>query len=314
MKTIKSLQSRHLFIAAMAAVALSGAMSGAAIAHDEEKSKSGFSWNFNIGLGNFISYGHNRTKGSGVVKEEARTVANFSRLVLALPATVTLTQGATESLSISADENLLPLLRTRVDGDELIIDAEKTHGFSTKREIRIKLTVKSLNAIAIKGSGDVIGDQLKSDKFDIAIAGSGDVKFKSIRADQFKIGINGSGDVSVDALEGKSVDAAIRGSGDIKLASVQANTVNISVHGSGDVYAAGNADRVDVEINGSGDVRTRKLVAREAGVRIVASGDAEVHAKEKLTASVSGSGDIRYAGSPANVGKAVRGSGSIEAL
>ena len=100
MKTIKSLQSCQLFIAAMAAVALSGAMSGAAIAHDEEKSKSGFSWNLNIGLGNFISYGHNRTKGSGVIKEEARTVANFSRLVLALPATVTLTR-APPSRSLS---------------------------------------------------------------------------------------------------------------------------------------------------------------------------------------------------------------------
>jgi hypothetical protein len=120
--------------------------------------------------------------------------------------------------------------------------------------------------------------------------------------------------VAIDALEGKTLDARIRGSGDIKLSSLQATLVNISVHGSGDVYAAGNADKVDVEIMGSGDVRTRKLIAREASVKIMASGDAEVHAKEKLTASVSGSGDVRYAGSPANISRTVRGSGSIDAL
>src|SRR6185436_4308263 len=98
----------------------------------------------------------------------------------------------------------------RVEGGELVIDADKSRGFSTMKAIKIRLTVKSLNGISIKGSGDVIGDQLKSDKLDIAIAGSGDVKFKSIRADQFSIGIKGSGDVLIDSLESKSVETSIQ--------------------------------------------------------------------------------------------------------
>ena len=302
-------------MATIATLALTGAFTGVAHADDETKSKSGgFSLNFNFGFDNLTSYGHNRTKGSGVIKEESRAAANFSRLVVALPVTVTLSHGATESLSISADDNLLPLMTTRVSGDELIIEGDKSRGFSTKKEIKIRLTVKSLNAINIKGSGDVIGDRLKSDKFDIGIAGSGDVKFKSINADQFRIDIKGSGDVKIDALEGKSVSADIHGSGDIRLPAVQAAQVSISIKGSGDVSAAGNADKVDIEVMGSGDVRSRNLIAREASVKIMASGDVDVYAKEKLTASVTGSGDIRYAGSPTNVNRSVKGSGSIEAM
>jgi len=299
---------RRFFLASLAAAALFGGINGASA--DEGSGHFSWSWSF----GNNTHFGNNGTRGSGVVKEETRAVAGFSKLVLALPATVTLTQGGTESLSISADDNLLPLMTTRVDGDELIIEGDRSRGFSTKNEIRIRLNVKSLSGISIRGSGDVIGEQIKGDKLDIAIAGSGDVKLSSVRVDQFKIGIAGSGDVSIAALDSKSVDASIRGSGDIRLPSVQATQVSISVKGSGDVYAAGNTDKVDIEIMGSGDVRTRKLIAREAGVKVVASGDAEVHAKEKLTASVSGSGDIRYAGSPANISRSVKGSGSIEAL
>ena len=313
MNTITRALRRRLFVASFTAAMLCGPLAGTAHADEGSRAKSiYFSWNW--GFGNRVSYGANQTKGSGVVREETRKVANFSRLLLALPATVTLSQGPSESLTITTDDNLLPLMNTRVENDELIVEGDKSRGFSTKREINIRLTVKSLNAITIKGSGDVIGDQLKSDKFDIAIAGSGDVKFKSIRADQFKIGVKGSGDVTVDALESKSVDASILGSGDIRLPSVQATLVNISIKGSGDVHAAGNADKVDIEIMGSGDVRTRKLVTREAGVTIMASGDVEVHAREKLIASVYGSGDVRYAGSPANVSRTVRGSGSIEAF
>jgi hypothetical protein len=120
--------------------------------------------------------------------------------------------------------------------------------------------------------------------------------------------------VAINDLDSKSVKASIHGSGDIKLPSLRAADVSVAVRGSGDVAAAGTTDRVDVEIAGSGDVRLARLIAREADVRVVSSGEAHVHASEKLVARVSGSGDIRYAGSPANVDRSIRGSGSIEQL
>jgi Putative auto-transporter adhesin, head GIN domain len=303
-----------LAILAICAAVSGGSLAtiGNAYAGDESGSKSKSTWT--ISFGSNVNYGSNHTKGSGVMKEESRPVANFSRLTLSLPATVTLAQGPTESLTITTDDNLLPLMRTRVVNNELIVDGEQNRGFSTKKEIKIRITVKSLDSLKIKGSGDVFGDQLKSEKLDIAIEGSGDVKFNAIRADQFKIGIVGSGDVAIGIVESKSVDSSIRGSGDIKLPSVRAGQMKFAIEGSGDVTAAGNADKVDIEISGSGDVRARKLVAREVDVRVIAAGDADVHATEKLTATVTGSGDIRYAGSPKKVERNVKGSGSIESL
>lgn len=226
-----TLAARHFFIAA--AVALCALPSCTAYAADDSKSWMGpFTWNF--GFGDHVSYGSNRTKGSGAVKEETRAVAGFTRLVLALPATVALTQGATESLAISADDNLLPLLRTRVENGELAIDADKSRGFSTRQAIKIRLTVKKLDGILINGAGDVFGDQLTGDKLDISITGSGDVKIKSIRADQVKIGIDGSGDVTLDALESKSVEARIDGSVDVRYAG-SPSKVSRKVRGSGSI-------------------------------------------------------------------------------
>jgi Putative auto-transporter adhesin, head GIN domain len=301
-----------IVIAAISSALACGVITASAFAGDGNSTKTTTTWTWNFGHN--VSYGNNQTKGSGTTKEEPRAVANFSQLTLALPANVTITQGATESLTISADDNLLPLMSTRVVNNELLIEGDKSRGFSTKKEIKIRLTVKSLNNIKIKGSGDVHGDQLKSDKLDIAIEGSGDVKFNTIRADQFKIGIVGSGDVSIDTVESKLLESNVRGSGDVKFGSVKAEQVNISVTGSGDVAAAGSADKVMIEISGSGDVRSSRLIAREVDVKVIASGDADVHATEKLNASVRGSGDIRYAGSPKKVDKEIKGSGSIEAM
>jgi Putative auto-transporter adhesin, head GIN domain len=320
MQIVTKLSHKRTVIGVVAAAWLCAAMGTTAstamaagegkVTSSDGKSSTTWSWSF----GNSVSFGNNQTKGSGLLKEEIRNVANFSRLTLRLPATVTLSQGPVESLSIRTDDNLLPLMMTRVENGDLIIEGDKSRGFSSKKELKIRLVVKSLNGIKIEGSGDVFGDQLKSDKLDIAITGSGDVKFKAIRADQLKIGIVGSGDVAIDTVESKSLESNITGSGDVKLLSLQADQVSIAINGSGDVSAAGNADKVDIQISGSGDVSVRKLIAREVSVKLAASGDADVHATEKLTASVSGSGDIRYAGSPKKVEREVRGSGSIEAL
>jgi hypothetical protein len=304
---------RHgVIVAAVSSALACGVITANAFAGDGNSTKTTTTWTWNFGHNN--SYGNNQTKGSGVIKEESRAVANFSQLTLALPANVTITQGATESLTISTDDNLLPLMSTRVVNNELLIEGDKNRGFSTKQEIKVRLTVKSLNNIKIRGSGDVHGDQLKSDKLDIAIEGSGDVKFNTIRADQLKIGIVGSGDVGIDTVESRLVESNVRGSGDVKFGSVKAGQVNISVTGSGDVAAAGSADKVMIEISGSGDVRASRLIAREVDVKVIASGDAGVHATEKLNASVRGSGEIRYAGAPKKVDKEVKGSGSIEAM
>lgn len=311
------LSSLRLLAATFVAAALNASLSGFAHAADtpapglETKPSHFFSWNWTIG--DNVQFGSNRTKGSGVMKDDSRAVTGFSRMLLVLPATVTILQGPMESLVISTDDNLLPLMTTRVDNGELIIEGDKNRGFSSRKGVNIRLMVKSLDTIKIQGSGDVVGDQLKSDRLDIAIAGSGDVKFTGIRADQFAVEINGSGDVSVDSIVAKSVSANIHGSGDIRMPSLQAGQVTIAINGSGDISAGGHADKVSIEVMGSGDVRAKRLIAREASATITASGDIELNAQKKLIASVSGSGDIRYTGSPSSVTRTVRGSGTIEA-
>lgn len=314
---ISTQRIRHRLLAAVASTALGCALVIApAFGADGEGSKTRTSWSWSFGNSVFhsTSYGENRTKGSGVIKEESRAVSNFSQLTLSLPAIITLSQGPTESLTITADDNILPLLSTRVVNNELVVEGDRSRGFSTKKEIKIRVTVKSLNAIKIKGSGDVFGDQFKSDKLDISIEGSGDVKFKEIRADQLRIAISGSGDMAIDNVESQSIESKIQGSGDIRLGALRAGQMSITLNGSGDISAAGSADKVAIEISGSGDVHASKLIAREVDVKVVASGEADVHATEKITARVLGSGEIRYAGSPKKVDRMVKGSGSIEAI
>jgi hypothetical protein len=297
-----------------AALYLALAVMAGQVAPAMAETKSNSNWSWSGTWGSHTNWGKNVTKGSDVVKTETRAVQNFSRVEVHVPADVMLVQGTTESLTITTDDNLLPLIQTRVDGNTLKIEGDRNRGFSTRKGLKIQVALKNLEAIAIEGSGDVEADTLRVGNLDASIRGSGDMKFKTLRGDNIKVRIDGSGDVAVDAMIAKSVEGAIRGSGDMKFSSLKTESVKVSIDGSGDFSAAGITETVDARIAGSGDIRMRSLLAREVTVSISASGDAEVNATEKLKATVNGSGGIRYVGAPKNLTKSVQGSGSVTAF
>lgn len=105
--------------------------------------------------------------------------------------------------------------------------------------------------------------------------------------------------------------AAITGSGDIVVTGLDEPEVAFTVSGSGDVRAAGSAGKVRSEIRGSGDILLRDLKARSVAVSVSGSGSAEVNASDDLTASIAGSGNVRYVGQPKNVQQSISGSGSV---
>jgi hypothetical protein len=106
-------------------------------------------------------------------------------------------------------------------------------------------------------------------------------------------------------------DVAISGSADLDVATVDGPGFVVSISGSGSVRPSGTTGELAVDISGSGRFLGDALESTTAEVSISGSGEADVRVADSLDASVSGSGVIRYAGSPTTVQKKVSGSGSI---
>ncbi len=125
------------------------------------------------------------------------------------------------------------------------------------------------------------------------------------------ISIQGSGDViSEDQFDGEDITLEIAGSGDLEVI-VNARKVNASIKGSGDMEIVGMCQQFIASINGSGDLQAGDLQSAQAKAEIIGSGDINLHVTDALEATVTGSGNIRYKGSPPNVNKNVTGSGDI---
>lgn len=211
-------------------------------------------------------------RGSGVMKTETRKVEGFDAIEVSYPAEVFISQGASESVKIQADDNLLPGLQTRVRNNKLEIFYKIEAGKAvrpTKAPV-ITIVVKDLH----------------------------DVDFES------------AGSIEITGVETDSLSVSVSGAGDLNIDDVTAKELSVNLSGAGSMSASGTADSLDVNISGFGDFNGRSLNSKDAHVNISGAGSANVRAEETLDAGISGAGSVDYYGSP-SVTKRISGVGGI---
>jgi DUF4097 and DUF4098 domain-containing protein YvlB len=123
--------------------------------------------------------------------------------------------------------------------------------------------------------------------------------------DNFRIGPKAA--ISVPSLTA----VVIEGSGDVEVKGLNGENFSASIDGSGDLRVIGHTKKLEANIEGSGDMDLSGLESEEAKVSIDGSGDIRVRCSAVLTATVSGSGDINYLGSPPKTNISVSGSGDV---
>lgn len=210
--------------------------------------------------------------GSGNVVTEQRQVSDFDEVALRGIGNLYLKQGDEESLTIEAEDNIIPAIRTEVHGRRLEIGHERGawRNIRPTKPLNFYLTVKELHEVELSGSGSIEAEMLRTDSLTVSISGSGDARIEQIEGDELATRISGSGSLR----------------------------------------AAGRVTRQTITISGSGDYRADDLVTETCSVTVSGSGHADLRVAEKLDVVISGAGSIRYIGSP-SIHKVVSGSGRI---
>lgn len=195
--------------------------------------------------------GAETVSGSGRPATESREVKGFNAVELAIPGRMEIVQGDREGVTLTADDNLVAQIETVVERDALRIRFRKGVNARTQTPIRVTLLAKTLEAIALAGSGDVAAPSLTARDLALRISGSGDVHLGG-KAESLQVRISGSGDVKAGKFETQRAQVSIAGSGGVTVWARQ--SLEVSVAGSGDVRYYGDPT-VAKKIAGSGSVR-----------------------------------------------------------
>lgn len=215
-----------------------------------------------------------RVTGSGHAATEERAVSGFHGLAVSVPSEVDLRQGDAEGITLTADDNVLPRIRTFVDAQGVLeVRFPRNLVVRPRTPIRIVVRAKTVDSIALAGHV-----RLESPR---------------LRASRLK------GDLAGDSA--------------IALPDLEADSLVLHTSGHSHVMAAGKAHALELDIAGSGEANLARLEARRAAVRIAGSAEVAAWVRERLVVRITGSGAVRYFGDP-RVAKRIAGSGRVERL
>lgn len=199
--------------------------------------------------------------GCGVIGDpgpsttETRAVEGVSAVDLRTSGNLSVNIGGEPSLTITAGENVVDRLRSEVQDGVLVLDVEGP-GWGRLGQVQFDLTVESLEAVSVSGSGQA----------------------------------------ALGAVEGPSLEIDIGGSGSVTAKEIELDELATLISGSGQVDVAGRAARQEVEISGSGTYSAADLESEDAVVLVSGSGNVDLTVSDTLDAEVSGSGSVTYSG------------------
>ena len=251
--------------------------------------------------------------GSGTVTSEVRSVSGISKVELMGIGNLTIQQGNTESLTIQADENLLPYITTEVIAGTLKIGIKPNINFDPTQTIEYRLTVKSISGVALSGFGNIQVDQLDGPDIEVRIAGSGDILVDAITADNVDMHLTGFGNITANSVKAANSVLNLTGSGDLKINSLEASTLNLNIGGFGTATVSGSCTDQVVNLTGSGKYQGGDLQTSTATVKISGLGNATLWATDSLDLAITGSGNVNYYDVP-RLTQTLTGLGSVKSL
>ncbi len=206
--------------------------------------------------------------GSGKTKSETRKLPPYHSIVIKLPAEIVCDAAKTNELSIEADDNLLPHIKTTVTNGVLLIQNDES--FNNSHKMQFKAKAESFDGLDASGAVNATVNNPAKNKFDLNAEGASKVTLNNLaggnvgiktkgasavnasgKADNLTATIEGAGALKATSLEAKSATVSLKGASSAEVNAV--NELKASIEGVGSIKYKGNP-KVTKQIKGLGSV------------------------------------------------------------
>ncbi len=203
--------------------------------------------------GCYFNIGNNGVRGSGIVKTASREVSGFSSISFKSVGMVKVQQTGKESLTISAEDNLLPILEGRVVDRTLYLGTVNDAAINPSKPIEFVVEVKSLEGLNLNGVGSIEAKGIQSKRLSVSLDGVGSMTIAG-SADVLDLVLSGVG--GFQGEEFKTKQATVRNSGVGSAVVNVSEQLNASVSGVGAIEYVGSP-QVQESVEGLGKVKKR---------------------------------------------------------
>ena len=197
----------------------------------------------------FFSISFNSVKGSGVAASESRNVSGFKGIEVGGVFHVEVTAGKEFGVEVEADDNLLPYIKTEVNGDVLKIST--TERLRSGSPIRVRISAPEIEDIGASGACKINVAELKSSKLRVDTSGASKV---SLTGEAASLTIDVSGASNIDASGLKAENATVGASGASKVEVFVTGKLTSEASGASKIGYSGNPSSVTKDTSGASKV------------------------------------------------------------
>lgn len=186
--------------------------------------------------------------GEGPVQSETRQTDTFTRIDVSEGIGVTVLIGPAQPLEVSAQENILPVVATDVEGDTLRIHGSES--YSTSEGVEVAVVIPTLLGISMSGGSQGSIEGLDTETLDIELSRGASVTATG-SASSVALNMSGGSRAGLEDLIAQTITLDLSGGA---AATVQASSeVSGSASGGARVSVLGDA-QLNVEVSGGSEV------------------------------------------------------------
>ena len=190
--------------------------------------------------------------GSGVAKTETRDVAGFNSISIAGIGTYEITVGDAEAFEVTADDNLLPILETKLENDGSLLKIRFSENVSPNTPIQVKIGTQQLAKLTVSGACKVNFSNLESEQLELNVSGANTISGNA-KLDSLLVTASGATSLKLEEVVAKSVTVKMSGAGSGTVHATEAINANLS--GAGSLKVKGNPEQVEKKASGIASVK-----------------------------------------------------------
>lgn len=188
--------------------------------------------------------------GSGTSATQQRSVAAFDVVNIDNAFEATVTVGSPQSVSVTADDNILPLVETIVRGNQLIVQMKSNFRSNATRP-KIAITTPNLTGVDASGASMVTITGVKSPTFFTRASGATQVT-GSGATDALTLTASGASQLKFNNLAAKKVDARASGASQIETQATEG--LDAKASGASTIRYSGSPKSMTVDSSGASTV------------------------------------------------------------
>ncbi len=211
-------------------------------------------------------------KGNGNVVEETRRVGDFDEIKVSRGMNVYITQSSSSKVVVKADENLLDIIETRVEGNTLNVTSKQNIRRATSKKVYI--SVSDLSKITATAGSNVFSEsELQWKNLELKCTAGSNMKLE-VKARELKVSTSSGSNIKLEGKADKFVGKATSGSNlkagelttekcEVRVSSganiwISAKD-NLNAHASsgGNIFYSGRPETTDIEKSSGGNVIKR---------------------------------------------------------